>query len=98
MIEATEDLYRNDWFSFVTRPFGNDAAATGGDRVRVAFRDRPDDPVVDVLWTDDDYRAAFADAGFETVAEFRPLGQPNDPLPWRTELERAPWVIYVLRP
>lgn len=96
VIDATDDLYRHEWLSFTTIAFAENATAKSGDPVRVSFRDRADQPVTDVLWTDDDYRDAFAAVGLEMLETHRPLARADDPTPWISEREVPPWVIYVL--
>lgn len=98
VIEATEALYRHEWLSFSTAAYSENARATSGDPVRIAFRERMDQPVVDVLWTDEDYRRSFKAAGLTLLETHLPLADEGDPLPWVSEREIAPWVIYVLTP
>jgi len=95
-IEATDALYRHEWLSFSTAAYSENARATSGDLVRIAFRERMDQPVVDVLWTDEDYRQCFKAAGLTLLETHLPLVKEGDPLPWVSEREIAPWVIYVL--
>ena len=96
VIEATPDLYRHEWLSFSTAGFAENATAASGDSVRVAFRDRIDRPVVDVLWTDGDFRRCFAAAGLRPLEMLLPRGRDDDREPWVSERAVAPWVVYVL--
>lgn len=96
VIEATEALYRHEWLSFSTAAYLENAHAQSGDPVRIAFRERMDQPVVDVLWTDADYRQCFKAAGLTLLESHLPLVDEGDPQPWISEREVAPWVIYVL--
>ena len=96
VVEATDALYRHEWLSFSTAAFPENGDAKSGDPVRVAFRERLDQPVVDVLWTDEDYRRSFAAAGLRLLETHLPLAREDDPQPWISEREVAPWVVYVL--
>lgn len=96
VIEATDALYRHEWLSFSTAAYSENARATSGALVRIAFRERMDQPVVDVLWTDADYRQSFKAAGLTLLETHLPLVDEGDPQPWISEREVAPWVIYVL--
>ena len=52
---------------------------------------------MDLIWFHEDYLALFAAAELELVAQFTPLGRPDDGQSWISETAIAPWVIYVLR-
>ena len=52
--------------------------------------------VTDHFWSDADYCSFFEAAGFEVVGSHRPLGRPEDELPWLDELHTAPYVVYHL--
>lgn len=94
VIEPTPEFYRNEWLSFTTAFPGNETARSG-QPVRAAFRERPDQPVIDYLWNDLDYRRAFETAALVVLESHRPLGQRGDPHGWVNESTIPPWVIYV---
>jgi SAM-dependent methyltransferase len=96
VIEATDALYRHEWLSFSTSAYPENAAAKSGDPVPIVFRDRMDQPVFDILWTDEDYRRSFEAVGLRPLEVHRPLARDDDPDPWVSEREIPPWVIYVL--
>jgi trans-aconitate methyltransferase len=90
-------IYTNEWTSFSTRDFPENRHAKSGDIVRIivtALDDRR--PVEDILWSDEDYREAFRQAGLELIDTYRPLAEENEPYEWVNETSIAPWVIYVL--
>ncbi len=90
-------IYVHEWASFSTRAFPENLAAASGDEVRIVMLDVDDDrPVTDILCSDADYRAGFARAGLEVEAVYRPLGRPEDPFDWVSEMTVSPWSIYVL--
>jgi SAM-dependent methyltransferase len=94
---SAPDIYRNEWTSFSTRDFPENRTAVSGDRVRIVMLDVPDRrPVQDVLHTDEDYRATFAEAGLQVVDAHRPLGRRDDPFPWVSEERVSPWLIHVV--
>ncbi|HSK19663.1 MAG TPA: class I SAM-dependent methyltransferase [Longimicrobiales bacterium] len=97
VIASAPELYTNEWLSFTTAYPENDAARTG-DVVRIAITDGGDRrPILDVLWDDAAYRADFAAAGLDVLEMHRPLGRPDEPYAWQTELHTSPWLLYVLR-
>jgi hypothetical protein len=65
--------------------------------VRIVMHDMPElGAVVDVLWTDGDYRELYEAAGLQLVEVYRPLGRETEPYAWVSETSVAPWIIYVL--
>lgn len=91
-------LYHHDWLSFTSTEFPENRTARAGDPVRVTIRAGADQrPVDDLYWTDEEYRATYAAAGLELLDTHRPLGLPEEPHAWNTELTISPWAIYVLR-
>jgi len=98
MLDSTPELYTHEWASFSTYLFPENQHASSGDVVLVNMNDVDDKrPVEDVFWTDSDYRAAFAHAGLQTETMYKPLGNPEEPFPWKNETILAPWVIYVVK-
>lgn len=85
--------------TFSTRDFPENAAASSGDVVRIVTTDYSDNrPVEDILWTDEDYRAVYREAGLEVQRVERPLGVGDQGIAWVSETEVAPWAIYILSP
>jgi SAM-dependent methyltransferase len=98
-IVSTPDIYTHEWVTFSTRDFPENAAASSGDVVRIVTTDYSDNrPVEDILWTDEDYRAVYREAGLEVQRVERPLGVGDQGIPWVSETEVAPWAIYILSP
>jgi SAM-dependent methyltransferase len=96
---ARPEAYVNEWASFTTKDFPENQRAKSGETVRVVMKDVPDArPVLDVLWSHEDYLDLFAAAELDLLAEYRPLGRVDEPYEWVSETTIAPWMIYVLRP
>jgi SAM-dependent methyltransferase len=94
---SSPDIYVHEWASFSTKDYPENRAARSGDRVRIVMLDVADArPVEDVVWSDEDYRAVYRDAGLSAVHTQRPLGRAEEPYRWVTETTVAPWVVYVL--
>ncbi len=53
--------------------------------------------VEDIVWEHEDYLKLYEDAGLDLVATHRPLATGDEPVEWVSEIEVAPWVIYVLK-
>lgn len=97
LLDSTPEIYTHEWASFTTCSFPDNRAAGSGDPVRIVMKDVVDQrPVVDFLWSHEDYLRLFAAAGMRLIAEHRPRGTELDPWRWQSELSVAPWVIYVL--
>lgn len=92
------DLYLNEWLSFSSQDFPINATARCGDLVRLVMLDVADRrPVEDVCCSDLDYRQLYDGAALKVVSLYQPLGQIDEPYPWKTELSKSPWSIYVLQ-
>lgn len=90
-------IYTHEWASFSTKDFPENRTAGSGDEVRIVVTDLEDRrPVVDILWTDADYRATYRGAGLDLVQVHRPLGRASEPYAWVNETRISPWSIYVL--
>lgn len=100
LIASAPELYTNEWATLTTAPFREEnAGSTRGGVVRVVIKEGGDSrPIEDRLWRDEDYRAALAEAGFEILRLHRPLGRPDEPYGWVSELEISPWLIYLCKP
>ena len=96
-VVSSPDIYRNEWVSFTTRDYPENARASTGDIVRIVNLEIPDRrPAEDVLWTEEAYREDYAAAGLRVVDVRRPLGRPEEPIAWVNETRIAPWVVWVL--
>lgn len=98
-IVSRPELYTNEWVTFSTRDYPENASARSGDIVRILTTTYSDNrPVDDILWADEDNRAVFGEAGLEVERVERPLGTDDDGIPWVSEKKVAPWAIYILKP
>jgi len=98
LLGSTPEIYTHEWLSFSTRQFPQNRRARSGDAVQILMKDVADQrPVVDFIWSHEDYLRLFSAARVELLDCERPLGRSGEPHPWQTELTIAPWVIYVLR-
>lgn len=99
LLGSTPEIYVHEWLSFTTAQFEQNRTAKSGDEVLTVMKDVEDArPVVDVLWTHKDYVEQFAEAGWSLAAAYRPMGRASDSIPWISEVDVAPWVIYVVEP
>ena len=97
MLDANSEMYTREWASFTNKDFPENQNAKTGDIVRICMTDVEDQsPVEDFLFTPKDYFKLFSDAGLKVVATYAPLGKPEEPYQWKSELTVAPWLIYVL--
>jgi SAM-dependent methyltransferase len=97
LLASSPELYTQEWASFTTAPFPENADAGSGDIVRIIITDGDDArPIEDFLWRDEDYRAQFEAAGLRVLETHRPLATGDEPCDWVNETRIPPWVIYVL--
>lgn len=99
LVASAPELYVNEWVTFTTAAFPENAAAGSGDRVRIVIKEGGDTrPIDDLLWFDHDYRELFHRAGLQLIATHRPLGRDYERFDWVNETRIPPWVIYVASP
>jgi SAM-dependent methyltransferase len=97
LLGSTPEIYTHEWASFTTKDFPENRRAASGERVQIVMKDVADArPVVDLVWSHDDYLTAFDAAGLTLIARHLPLGRVDDPRTWVSETTVAPWVIYVV--
>jgi len=95
---SSPEIYLHEWASFSTKDFPDNRLAKSGDKVKIVMTDVEDSrPVVDIVWSDDDYSRAYGAAGLVIVEKHRPLAKTDEPYEWVSETSVAPWVVYVLR-
>jgi SAM-dependent methyltransferase len=98
LLGSTPEIYTHEWASFTTQEFPQNRMAKNGDMVRIVIKDVADQrPVVDFVWSHEDYLRLFVACGLDLIACHKPLGREDEPYRWQSELSIAPWVIYVLR-
>jgi len=96
-LDSTPDLYTNEWASFSTKEFPENWNAKTGDIVRDIMLDVEDRrPVEDIFWSIPDYHILFKQSGFKIDETYKPLGSMNEPFNWISEIQIAPWMIFVL--
>jgi len=96
-IVSSPEMYVNEWASFSTRDYPENADAESGDRVRIVMLDVPDPrPVEDVVCSHEDYEAIYDQSGLRILEVLRPMPTGSEPIEWKSETELAPWVVYVL--
>ena len=97
LIVSRPEIYTHEWASFSTKDFPENGLAKSGDRVRIIVTDHADPrPVEDILWTDESYREVFKEACLRLLGKYEPLARGDEPYSWVSELEIAPWAVYVL--
>jgi SAM-dependent methyltransferase len=97
LIVSRPEIYVHEWASFSTKDFPENQAAKSGDKVRIIVTDHADPrPVEDIVWTDEGYREVFEQARLRLLSKCEPLGREDEPYRWVSEVEIAPWAVYVL--
>ncbi|HKN71701.1 MAG TPA: class I SAM-dependent methyltransferase [Terriglobales bacterium] len=96
-IVSRPEIYIHEWASFSTKDFPENQDAKSGDKVRIIVTDHADPrPVEDILWTDEAYREIFQAAQLRVLGKYEPLARRDEPYSWVSEVEIAPWAVYVL--
>ena len=97
MLDSSPEIYYHEWASFSTASFPENKLASDGELVKIVMTDVPDTrPVEDILWSHNHYAALFETCGLDIEAVYKPLGKPGEGIIWKSEINIAPWVIYVL--
>ena len=97
LIVSRPEIYTHEWASFSTKDFPENHLAKSGDKVRIIVTDHADPrPVEDILWTDESYREVFEEASLRLLGKYEPLARGDEPYSWVSEVEIAPWAVYVL--
>jgi len=97
LLGSTPDIYQHEWASFTTRDFPENRNAKSGETVRIVMKDVTDArPVIDIVWSHQDYLKLFAASGLHLISKHTPLGRDDEPYDWFSETSIAPWVIYAL--
>ena len=97
LIVSRPEIYTHEWASFSTKDFPENQLAKSGDKIRIIVTDHADPrPVEDILWTDESYREVFVEARLRLLGKYEPLARGDEPYSWVSELEIAPWAVYVL--
>ena len=98
LLGSTPEIYQHEWASFTTKDFPENRNAKSGEPVRIVMKDVTDArPVIDIVWSHEDYLRLFAASALELIAYLLPLGRDDEPHPWLSEESIAPWIIYVLK-
>ncbi len=96
-IVSSPAMYVNEWASFSTRDFPENALARSGDVVLIVMLDVDDArPVEDVMFDGESYLRLFDVAGLSVLETLEPLADGSESIEWKSETEIAPWVLYVL--
>ena len=96
-LTSSPEIYTHEWASFSTKDFPENQLAESGDKVRIIQTDTDDrQPVVDILWTTENYFETYKKAGLAVVRVYKPLAKTIEPYKWVNETRIAPWTIYVL--
>jgi SAM-dependent methyltransferase len=97
LIVSRPEIYTHEWASFSTKDFPENQLAKSGDKVRIIVTDHADPrPVEDILWTEESYREVFEEARLRLLGKYEPLARGDEPYSWVSEVEIAPWAVYVL--
>ncbi|MFX1295585.1 MAG: hypothetical protein ACFFD2_12140 [Promethearchaeota archaeon] len=68
LLDATSEMYTNEWASFTRKDFLENRFAKSGDKVKIIITCVEDKtPVIDILWTDAYYQESFKRAGLEII-------------------------------
>ncbi|MGA2964832.1 MAG: class I SAM-dependent methyltransferase [Terriglobales bacterium] len=97
LIVSRPEIYIHEWASFSTKDFPENRQAKSGDKVRIIVTDHSDPrPVEDIVWSDESYREVFDQAHLRLLRKYEPLAREDEPYRWVSELQIAPWAVYVL--
>jgi len=96
IITNTPEFYCGDWLSCDVNHEENTPPLISGQKVRVTLV--PEGQVLeDYYRSDEHYRTLFKKSGFVVERSDHPMGRGDDPVEWRDELDKPPYVVYTLR-
>ena len=96
-VVSTAEMYTCEWVTFSTRDYPENRLARCGDVVRIVTTEYSEArPVEDIFWPHQDYLRLYGEVGFEVLHVERPLATGDEGIAWKSELQTAPWAIYVL--
>jgi SAM-dependent methyltransferase len=84
-----------DWLNFNTN-FPENENPKSGSVVKVHLNDFGME-FTDYYWTEEDYRRLFLEAGFDLLEAYYPLGEKNEPYPWKDETTSSPFLVLVAK-
>jgi SAM-dependent methyltransferase len=94
---SSPEIYTHEWASFTTKAYPGNKRAKSGDVVAIVTKDFADGrPCYDILCSEEDYRALYAQGGLRVISLMRPLARGDEPYAWVSETCVAPWTIYLL--
>jgi SAM-dependent methyltransferase len=97
LIVSRPEIYTHEWASFSTKDFPENQLAKSGEKVRIIVTDHADPrPVEDIVFTDESYREVFDEAKLRLLQKYEPLAREDEPYSWVSELQVAPWAVYVV--
>lgn len=92
-VTGSQDMYTNDWLIF-NNDYPENKNLKSGDLVRLYLCDANIE-FTDYYWTEADYRGLFNHAGLQLLEVHYPMGQENEPFPWKDEKTSSPFVVFV---
>jgi ubiquinone/menaquinone biosynthesis C-methylase UbiE len=95
---SSPEIYTNEWASFTTKDFPDNAKAKSGDIVRIITTDIKDKrPCDDIFCSVEEYKKVYKNSGLHIINTNKPLATGKEPFSWINETRIAPWTIYVLK-
>jgi ubiquinone/menaquinone biosynthesis C-methylase UbiE len=95
IITGGEQMYSRDWLIFGTN-YPENANLLSGQKAKVLLR-QANMEFVDYFWKEADYEKCFLESKFQIVQKHYPLGNDNEPFPWKDERYTSPFIIYKLQ-
>jgi hypothetical protein len=95
VVIASDIFYSHQWLSYNTNYLENQNLKTS-DATKFYLKDL-DVELKNYYWTDKNNREFFKSANLEVVERLSPKGLVDDGISWVSELEYAPYLIYVLK-
>ena len=102
-LNTTVDAYdpKNEWV-YLNNQYQENVKSilgvSGIDRLKLALKNT-EYPIEfdDVLWREEDYEEVFSKCKMEVVSRDYTFGHKDEPIPWKSELTTAPYVIHTLK-
>jgi ubiquinone/menaquinone biosynthesis C-methylase UbiE len=95
IVTNSDDFYSEDWYSFRTN-YPENKELKSGSLARTYLVDIGIE-FTDYYWNENDILELLNNSGFNLVEIDRPLGNLSDSYPWKTEITKSPFAIFVAK-
>lgn len=94
-VTGSEKMYSHEWLSYNV-DFPENKNLESGSCTRIVLKEL-DIEYLNYFWTSTDYETLASESNFHILEKHCPLGTPNDPQQWVSEIKHSPYSIFILQ-